>query len=294
MILENIYSGLSLNLVIITLYIIAKAKRRKHCMKQEILDTFLSIKNVEKIFNIFAKENIEIRLVGGCIRDYLLNAESKDIDFAVNCHPKELIQILNKNKITYNDYAIKYGSVAINSSEMNFELTSLREDTNQKGRQTEVKFTNDWQKDALRRDFTMNALYLSSSGSFYDYFNGEKDITNNQVKFIGKIDKRIQEDYLRIFRYYRFLGCFKYLNIIEGYQESLIKHIPQIKKYIKFEIMRNEILKMLKNKYAINSLRDFNRIGKKNELIDTVNNWWLEDNYFIGLEKCMNKVNSFF
>ena len=58
--------------------------------------------------------------------------------------------------------------------------------------------------------------------------------------------------------------------------------------------MRNEILKMLKNKYAINSLRDFNRIGKKNELIDTVNNWWLEDNYFIGLEKCMNKVNSFF
>ena len=112
----------------------------------------------------------------------------------------------------------------------------------------------------------MNALYLSSSGSFYDYFNGEKDITNNQVKFIGKIDKRIQEDYLRIFRYYRFLGCFKYLNIIEGYQESLIKHIPQIKKYIKFEIMRNEILKMLKNKYAINSLRDFNRIGKKNEL----------------------------
>ena len=137
-------------------------------------------------------------------------------------------------------------------------------------------------------------MYLSPTGQLYDYFEGQKDLENQQIRFIGNIDQRIQEDYLRIFRFYRFLGCFKDLNIFSHYEKILCKHIPQIKKYIKNEIMRNEILKMFKNPYAINSLRDFNNLSLKNDLIKQINEWWIEDNYFLGIQKCMNEVNKYF
>ena len=189
-------------------------------MKYNLLDQFMSRKDVEKIIEVFTKEYIEICFVGGCIRDVLAGIKSQDIDFAVNCLPDKIIKILNNNDIKFEDYGKKYGSIVAKINDQKFEITSLRKDINQQGRNTEVIFTNDWEKDALRRDFTMNAIYLSPSGKLYDYFNGQSDIANQQIRFIGDINQRIQEDYLRIFRFYRFLGCFKDLKILDDYEKK--------------------------------------------------------------------------
>ena len=263
-------------------------------MNEKLINQFLSKEGVQDIIRIFTKENVEICFVGGCIRDVLVGLQSYDIDFAINCVPEDTIKVLGKNNIKFDDYGKKYGSIQVKINNKKFEITSLREDFNQKGRDTDVKFTNDWLKDALRRDFTMNAIYLFPSGKIYDYFDGQIDIANQQIRFIGDVEQRIQEDYLRILRFYRFLGCFKNKKILDNYEKILCRNIPMIDNHISNEVMRSEILKMLKNKYAINSLSDFHNPNLKNDLIQKINDWWIRDNYHLGIQKCMNEVDKYF
>ena len=263
-------------------------------MNEKLIDQFMSKEGVQDIIKILTEENIEICFVGGCIRDVLSGIQSHDIDFAINCAPGETIKVLNKKNIKFDDYGKKYGSILVMINNKKFEITSLREDVNQKGRDTDVKFTNDWHKDALRRDFTMNAIYLFPSGALYDYFDGQGDIANQQIRFIGDIEERIQEDYLRILRFYRFLGCFKDRKILDDYERILCRNISMINNHISNEVMRSEILKMLKNKYAINSFSDFHNPTLKNDLIQKINDWWFRDNYHLGIQKCMNEVDRYF
>ncbi len=106
-----------------------------------------------------------------------------------------------------------------------FEITSLREDVYTDGRHAEVKFSNDWKKDASRRDFTINAIYSDREGNLFDPYNGKDDIAKGEINFIGNPDKRIKEDYLRILRYIRF-----FLNY------SKQKHKPETIKYLKMNL----------------------------------------------------------
>ena len=263
-------------------------------MNEKLIDQFMSKEGVRDVIRIFTEENIEICFVGGCIRDVLAGIQSHDIDFAINCVPEETIRVLSNNNIKFDDYGKKYGSILAIINNNKFEITSLREDVNQKGRDTDVKFTNDWHKDALRRDFTMNAMYLFPSGALHDYFDGQSDVANQQIRFIGDIEQRIQEDYLRILRFYRFLGCFKDRIILDNYERILCKNIHNIDNHISNEVMRSEILKMLKNIYAINSLSDFHDPTLKNDLIKKINDWWIRDDYHLGIQKCMNEVDKYF
>mgnify|MGYP001208518996 CR=1 FL=1 len=263
-------------------------------MNEKLIDQFMSKEGVRDVIRIFTEENIEICFVGGCIRDVLAGIQSHDIDFAINCVPEETIRVLSNNNIKFDDYGKKYGSILAIINNNKFEITSLREDVNQKGRDTDVKFTNDWHKDALRRDFTMNAMYLFPSGALHDYFDGQSDVANQQIRFIGDIEQRIQEDYLRILRFYRFLGCFKDRKILDDYERILCRNIPNIDNHISNEVMRSEILKMLKNIYAINSLSDFHDPTLKNDLIKRINDWWIRDDYHLGIQKCMNEVDKYF
>jgi poly(A) polymerase len=89
-----------------------------------------------------------------------------------------------------------------------YELTTLRQDITTDGRRATVSFTDDWQADAARRDFTFNAIYVDSTGKIYDYFDGTTDLKSGQVRFIGKADERIREDVLRILRFFRFHAWF--------------------------------------------------------------------------------------
>lgn len=264
-------------------------------VEKELIKKLLEKTELKMIFDIFNTNNIDLRLVGGCIRDALLTNNVKDdIDIAINCLPDETIAVLKQNDIQFNEYSKKYGSIIAIINKKKFELTSLREDVNQLGRDTEVIFTNDWNKDANRRDFTFNAIYLSFSGKIYDPLEGYNDLLNQKIKFIGNIERRISEDYIRIFRYYRFLGCFKDLKVNKDYEEILEKYIPNIFEYISKESMRNEIIKMLKNAFPKNSFINYKNPSLRNSLISNVNNFWKKENYLLGLSRCMNMVDKYF
>lgn len=195
---------------------------------------------VKKLFEIFGAD---IRLVGGSVRDLLLEKNVKDFDFAIRILPDEVIKILEKNEITAVPTGIKYGTVTAVINDKNFEITTLRKDQNQQGRHTDVEFVDDFYEDAARRDFTINALYMDLKGEVMDYFDGISDLKKSKVRFIGDAQKRIEEDFLRILRFFRFT-C-EYAKTIDntGLKACLIKK-ENLKK-LSVERIRQEFLKLL-------------------------------------------------
>jgi len=159
-----------------------------------------------KIFdaiNSFTSES-EIRYVGGCIRKIINEEKVDDIDMATNLEPIQVCEALKKKDINYYETGIEHGTVTAIIEKFKFEITSLREDISTDGRHAKVRFSKDWIKDASRRDFTINSIYSDIDGNLFDPFDGKNDLKKGSIKFIGDIDKRIKEDYLRIIRYIRF------------------------------------------------------------------------------------------
>lgn len=171
------------------------------------IEKHLSInsKNLPSIVNVFSDAGAELRLVGGAVRDALIGVPSSDIDLATNLLPEEVIALLKKNKIKAIPTGIKFGTITAIIDEELFEITTLRADLDCDGRHAKVQYSKDFSEDAARRDFTINALsYCPIKHTIYDYFSGIEDLENKKVKFIGDPEERIQEDYLRILRFFRF------------------------------------------------------------------------------------------
>ena len=166
---------------------------------------------LDKIFNIHNKDNL--RIVGGAVRNFLLNKKITDYDLSCKYTPDEILDILNNNNIKALTIGKDFGTITAIINHKSFEITSTREDIQTDGRHAIVKYTNDFRIDAERRDFTFNALYLDFNNNLYDYFNGVEDLKNGIVRFIGNPEERIKEDYLRILRLFRFYSF--YANTIE-------------------------------------------------------------------------------
>ncbi len=181
-------------------------------------------KSISQLFSAIENysENSEIRYVGGCIRKILNDEVVDDIDFAVNLKPTECIEALKKNNIKFYETGIDHGTITVIIDNNKFEITSLRKDLSTDGRHAKVLFSTDWYEDAMRRDFTINSIYSDIDGNLYDPFDGKKDLQNGKVQFIGDVEKRIKEDYLRILRYIRF-----FINYSE------LPHSNKVKKKIK-------------------------------------------------------------
>ncbi len=167
----------------------------------------------------------EIRYVGGCIRKIVNKEKIDDIDLATNLEPIQVCEALSRNKINFHETGIKHGTITALIDNYKFEITSLREDVSTDGRHAQVKFSQDWKKDASRRDFTINAIYADKEGNLFDPYNGKEDLKKGEINFIGDTETRIKEDYLRILRYFRF-----FLNY------SKQKHKPETIKFLRMNV----------------------------------------------------------
>ena len=263
-------------------------------MINQLTNHFLERKEVKEIITILEKASLELRFVGGCVRNLLMQREVMDIDLAIKAHPEEVIATLKKNEIQYDDFAKKYGSVIAYVNEQKFDITSLREDINQQGRHTSIRYTKDWKTDSQRRDFTMNSVYLSSDGTLHDYYNGQEHIADQKLQFIGDIEESIKEDYLRIFRYYRFLGCFKNPKINVEDEQILHNYCKRALQHLSNELVRKEILKMFDNPFPIHSFCNNNNKLEKNFWVVATKENFILQSYELGLNKCLNKVEELF
>lgn len=151
----------------------------------------------------------DIRLVGGVVRDTLAGQVTKDIDLATPLLPEMVMEKLSAARIKCVPTGLAHGTVTAVVEGRPFEITTLRRDVSTDGRRATVTFTDDWQEDAARRDFTINALYADpDTGEIQDYFGGVADLEAGVVRFIGEPLTRIAEDHLRILRFFRFNARF--------------------------------------------------------------------------------------
>ena len=220
---------------------------------------------IEKIFRAIhsLSVNSEIRYVGGCVRKIINKENFDDIDLAVNLNPKDVCEALNKNDIKYYESGIEHGTITALINNIKFEITSLRKDVDTDGRHAKVEFSDNWKEDASRRDFTINAIYADIDGSLFDPFDGKKDLENGKILFIGNVEIRIKEDYLRVLRYIRF-----FLNY------SKAKHEPSVIKIIKKNLagvssisperLLDELQKLVRSK-------GFSKLTKDKDSLEIIN-----------------------
>jgi poly(A) polymerase len=146
----------------------------------------------------------QARLVGGCVRDALAGQTVADFDLATPEPPDNVLAALANAGLRAIPTGLDHGTVTAVIDGRGFEVTSLRRDILTDGRHAQVAWTTDWQEDAARRDFTINAMSMAADGTLYDYFGGEADLRAGRVRFVGDASARVAEDYLRILRFFRF------------------------------------------------------------------------------------------
>ena len=222
-----------------------------------------NIKEAQIIFsnlNETGKES-EVRFVGGCVRKAICGENIEDIDLATSLEPNEVKKRLNKKDIKVIDTGISHGTVTAILNKKNFEITTLRKDISTDGRHANIEFTSNWEEDALRRDFTINAIYVDIEGRIFDPQNGISDLHNGKIKFIGSPRERIQEDYLRILRYFRFFMQYSKIDHDQDIIRSIKLYIDGLNK-ISNERIFDELKKIfvLRNIYDLFSHNDSKEI----------------------------------
>ena len=218
----------------------------------------------ESLRKTFALLDYNCRIIGGCVRDILLDMQTSDIDLATPLTPDQVKDILDDNNIKYLIIGLKYGTLTILHQDIKLEITTLRCDVKCNGRDAEVSFTQSWEEDAKRRDFTINSMSMDLDGTVYDYCGGLKDIRDIRcsqniysqretqgplVKFIGDPHKRITEDYLRILRFFRFCARFGY----ESCDADSLRACVELKEGIfklSGERIKAEMFRLLNSKYS--------------------------------------------
>ena len=232
--------------------------------------SILEQNDVAQVFDLFETyQKNSIFVVGGAIRDALLNREITDIDFATPLEPKTITEILNKENIKFIDVGINHGTVTAIINERKFEITTFRNDIFTDGRHAQVSFSNSLEEDALRRDFTINAMYLDKSGNLIDPTDGKKDLENRIVRFIGNPDERIKEDYLRILRYFRFLALFGDISPDAEVMKTISANLDK--------------LSVVSKERQWNELKSILTLTAPNNAISAMSEIGLLDDYFNGI-----------
>ena len=242
-----------------------------------------NIKEAQIIFSYLNNNENEnaVRFVGGCVRKALCGEKIDDIDFATSHKPEEVKNILSSNGIEVFDTGLSHGTVTAVVNQKKFEITTLREDVLPDGRHANVKFTTNWELDASRRDFTINAIYVDVYGRIFDPLNGVSDLKNGIIKFIGLPEERIQEDYLRILRYFRFFSQYSKSNHDQDTIKSIKRNINGISK-ISNERILSEIKKIL-------SVDKFYKLFSETQSREIILNIFPQFKYFKRLTR-LNKL----
>ncbi|MCZ7471416.1 CCA tRNA nucleotidyltransferase [Agrobacterium sp. O3.4] len=163
---------------------------------------------LRRIFTLLNADGGEVRIVGGAVRNALMDLPVVDVDMATTLTPDVVVQRAKAAGIKAVPTGIEHGTVTLVIDGEGFEVTTLRRDVETNGRHAQVAFGTDWQTDAERRDLTINALYANEKGEIIDLIDGLPDVETRTVRFIGDAAMRIAEDYLRILRFFRFFAHY--------------------------------------------------------------------------------------
>ena len=227
-------------------------------------------------------EESKVRFVGGCVRKALNGESIDDIDLATSLEPNEVRKKLTKGGIKVIDTGLEHGTITATLDKKKFEITTLRKDVFSDGRHAKIEFTLNWKQDASRRDFTINAIYADIEGRIFDPLNGAEDLKRGIVRFIGSPNERIEEDYLRILRYFRFFSQYSKKIYDQNTIKSIKKNINGINK-ISNERVFSELKKIL-------TIKNFSDMFSNNESKEIILNIFPQFKYTDRLNNLDNKL----
>lgn len=214
------------------------------------IDALLADTDLRRLLTLLDADGEEARVVGGAVRNALLGRPLTDVDITTTALPEAVIARAEAAHLRVIPTGLAHGTVTIRVGAKTFEVTTLREDVETDGRHATVRFGRDFATDALRRDFTINALSVGLDGKVHDYTDGLADLAAGRVRFIGDARARIREDYLRILRFFRFsaeyaTGALDGQGLSAAIKERGGLHL------LSRERVRQELLKLLMAKRAV-------------------------------------------
>lgn len=227
---------------------------------------------VTRLFAVIAEADGEARFVGGCVRDALLGRPLGDFDVATTLRPEVVMAACSKAGLKVVPTGLQHGTVTVICQSVVFEMTTLRLDVKTDGRHAEVVYTDDWQADAARRDFTMNALLCTASGEVTDFFGGIADAKAGRVRFVGDPETRIREDVLRILRFFRFHARYGQ-GVPDAEGLSACRALLSLLPTLSIERVRTELLKTLTAADPVPVWRLMVELGVFDCLKLPLNNW---------------------
>ncbi|MDA7963744.1 CCA tRNA nucleotidyltransferase [Ruegeria sp.] len=171
---------------------------------RRITEDWITAEPTQKVCAALTDAGAQALFVGGCVRNALLGAPVSDIDIATDARPERVMELAQAAGLKPVPTGIDHGTVTIVSHGIPHEVTTFRRDVETDGRRAVVAYSDKVEEDAARRDFTVNALYARPDGSILDPLGGLPDLQARRVRFIGRAEDRIREDYLRTLRYFRF------------------------------------------------------------------------------------------
>jgi poly(A) polymerase len=221
---------------------------------------WLSDGGAARLLAVLDRDGEQARIVGGAVRNALLHEPIGDIDIATTAMPAEVSRRASAAGFKPVPTGIEHGTITIVIDGRPYEVTTLREDVETFGRHATVSFGRDWKADAERRDFTINALSLSADGKIYDYVGGLEDLAARRVRFIGDASKRIEEDYLRILRFFRFHAAYGHgLPDAQGLHACILARSGLER--LSRERVRMELFKLLAAPHAVPTLAVMTETG---------------------------------
>lgn len=220
----------------------------------------LERKDLVRVLSLLDQDGEEARLVGGALRNALLHRPVAEFDIATTATPETVIARAEAAKLRSVPTGLAHGTVMLVVDGKPFEVTSLREDIETDGRHAKVRFSRDFEADAKRRDFTMNALSMTRQAVLYDYVGGLADIEARKLRFIGDPTARIREDYLRILRFFRFAAAYAEGPLDKEAVLACLREREGLARLSR-ERVRSEILKLLAARRAGEVTREFCETG---------------------------------
>ena len=232
-----------------------------------MIDKLICNPELKSVIDAIERFNGSVRLVGGCVRDCIIGRETTDIDLATDLVPETVLEALKAAKIKAVPTGISHGTVTAVVGKTPYEITTLRSDTKCDGRHASVVFTDSWLEDASRRDFTFNAMYCDKHGKIYDYFSGIQDLRDGRVNFIGDAEERINEDFLRILRVFRFHASICSNNPLSKEILDVCKKYAKNLSRLSKERIRSEFFKLLACTNCSNTLKAMQECGVLSQIV---------------------------
>lgn len=232
-----------------------------------VMKDALAEPGLHRLLQVIAREGDRTLIVGGAVRNALIGCPIVDVDLATTALPEVVVERVTEAGMRAIPTGIAHGTVTVIVNGQSYEVTTLREDIETDGRHATVMFGTDFARDAVRRDFTINALYADATGAVYDFVGGLDDILYRRVRFIGNARERIREDYLRILRFFRFSADYANGTLDADGLKAVEEEKAGLQQ-LSAERIRAELFKVLMARKAVPVLTSMNHRGIFDLLLD--------------------------